>query len=226
MDYDRMQSVNPGYGKPRFSGTEIRDILMSVIVLSLAFTIMYRNNTFVTGFLRGYGSEAVYAGLFGMSLVLVTISFLFHEFGHKFTAQNLGLWSEYRMYPTGLALALIMSMFGFLFAAPGAVCISGNMTRESNGKISIAGPAVNMIFAAVGLAGCVLFNGSWIVVPFYLLASLNAFLAVFNLLPIPPLDGSKIITWNKVLWIVAIALSATELIVLWTVVSPELFYRL
>lgn len=160
MDYDRMQSVNPGYGKPRFSSTEIRDILTSVIVLSLAFTIMYRNNMFVTSFMRPYGDGVVYAGLFGMSLALVTISFLFHELGHKFTAQKFGLWSEYRMYPTGLALALIMSLFGFLFAAPGAVCIAGNMTRESNGKVSIAGPSVNIVFAAIGLIGSIIMNGT------------------------------------------------------------------
>lgn len=226
MDYDYMQSVNPGYGKPRFSSTEIRDILTSVIVLSLAFTIMYRNNMFVTSFMRPYGDGVVYAGLFGMSLALVTISFLFHELGHKFTAQKFGLWSEYRMYPTGLALALIMSLFGFLFAAPGAVCIAGNMTRESNGKVSIAGPTVNIVFAAIGLAGCLIMNGTWLVVPFYLLASLNAFLAVFNLIPIPPLDGSKIIAWNKIQWASAILIAVTELAILWTAVSPELYYVL
>lgn len=226
MDYDRMQSVNPGYGKPRFSSTEIRDILTSVIVLSLAFTIMYRNNMFVTSFMRPYGDGVVYAGLFGMSLALVTISFLFHELGHKFTAQKFGLWSEYRMYPTGLALALIMSLFGFLFAAPGAVCIAGNMTRESNGKVSIAGPSVNIVFAAIGLIGSIIMNGTWLVVPFYLLASLNAFLAVFNLIPIPPLDGSKIIAWNKMQWAVAILIAVAELAVLWVAVSPELYYFL
>ena len=221
-----MQSVNPGYGKPRFSSTEIRDILTSVIVLSLAFTIMYRNNMFVTSFMRPYGDGVVYAGLFGMSLALVTISFLFHELGHKFTAQKFGLWSEYRMYPTGLALALIMSLFGFLFAAPGAVCIAGNMTRESNGKVSIAGPSVNIVFAAIGLIGSIIMNGTWLVVPFYLLASLNAFLAVFNLIPIPPLDGSKIIAWNKMQWAVAILIAVAELAVLWVAVSPELYYFL
>lgn len=226
MDYDYMQSVNPGYGKPRFSSTEIRDILTSVIVLSLAFTIMYRNNMFVTSFMRPYGDGVVYAGLFGMSLALVTISFLFHELGHKFTAQKFGLWSEYRMYPTGLALALIMSLFGFLFAAPGAVCIAGNMTRESNGKVSIAGPSVNILFAAIGLIGSIIMNGTWLVVPFYLLASLNAFLAVFNLIPIPPLDGSKIIAWNKMQWAVAILIAVAELAVLWVAVSPELYYFL
>lgn len=226
MNYDGMYSANPGYGKSRFSSTELRDILVSVVVLSLAFTIMYRNNGFVTGFLMAYGDGAVYAGLFGMSLALVTISFLFHEFGHKFAAQKAGLWSEYRMYPMGLVLALIMSMFGFLFAAPGAVCIAGNMSRETNGKVSMAGPVVNIAFAAIALICCMIFNGSWLVVPFYLMASLNAFLSVFNLLPIGPLDGSKIMFWNKGAWAAMIGVAAVELIALWVYVSPELYYFL
>jgi Zn-dependent protease len=226
MDYNRMYSVNPGYGKSRFSSTELRDILVSVVVLSLAFTIMYHDNNFATGFLRAYGSGVMYAGLFGMSLALVTVSFLFHELGHKFAAQKAGLWSEYRMYPMGLMLALIMSLIGFLFAAPGAVCIAGNMSRETNGRVSIAGPMVNIMFAAASLALCMVFNGSWLVVPFYLLASLNAFLAVFNLLPIPPLDGSKVLSWNKGVWAVAILIAAAELIALWMYVSPELYYIL
>ena len=79
MDFDGMYSANPGYGKSRFSRTELRDILISVAVLSLAFTIMYRGNSFVTGFMWKYGDAAMYAGLFGMSLALVTVSFLFYS---------------------------------------------------------------------------------------------------------------------------------------------------
>lgn len=226
MDFDGTYSVNPGYGRSRFSGTELRDILISVVVLSLAFTIMYRDNDFVTGFLWRYGDGAVYAGLFGMSLALVTVSFLFHELGHKFMAQKAGLWSEYRMYPMGLVLALLMSMIGFLFAAPGAVCIAGNMSKETNGKVSIAGPMVNIALAAITLVCCMTFNGSWVVVPCYLLASLNAFLAVFNLIPVHPLDGSKVMAWNRGKWALAMAIAVVELIALWFYISPELYYFL
>ena len=142
----------------------------------------------------------------------VIFSFLLHEFGHKFTAQRAGLWSEYRMFPVGLVITLVSSFLGFLFASPGAVYIRGNMDDRTNGKVSIAGPIVNIILAAVGIAGCLAFNYSAMVVPMLLLANLNAFLAVFNLLPIPPLDGSKIFRWNIGIWIVTIAIAAVELI--------------
>ena len=77
---------------------------------------------------------------------LVALSFIGHELGHKIVAQKFGMWSEYRMFPMGLALSLVMSLVGFLIAAPGAVMIRGNgITNEENGRISIAGPAVNMV---------------------------------------------------------------------------------
>ena len=212
MDFGRMSS--PG----RFSRTEVRDISISAAVLSLAFMLMFatRKNTFIlTAFEMTFGKGAMtYVGLFLACVGLVIVSFLLHEMGHKITAQKSGYWSEYRMFPAGLAFTLILSLAGFLFAAPGAVMIAGNLDSKTNGRISIAGPAVNMVFAAIGMAGGILMNGSVWVVPFYLLASLNASLGLFNLLPIPPLDGSKVIKWNVGVWIAGIAICAVEFIAL------------
>ena len=213
-DYDDgLTRVNPGFGRPKFSKIELRDILISMLVLTLAFTILYRSGSILYFFEVKTGSETLaYVGLFAMCFVLVIFSFLLHEFGHKFTAQRAGLWSEYRMFPVGLVITLVSSFLGFLFASPGAVYIRGNMDDRTNGKVSIAGPIVNIILAAVGIAGCLAFNYSAMVVPMLLLANLNAFLAVFNLLPIPPLDGSKIFKWNIGIWIATIAIAAVELI--------------
>ena len=219
MDFSQDEyRVNPGFGKPRFSKIELRDIVISILVLALAFTLVYasRNNKFImTAFESVFGTGAgTYIGLFLVCIGLVIISFFLHEMGHKFVAQKKGLWSEYRMFPAGLGLTLILSFAGFLFAAPGAVMISGHMTEETNGKISIAGPVVNIVFAAIGIVGCYALNGDILVVPFYLLATLNASLALFNLIPIPPLDGSKILKWNVMVWIGAIAVAAVEFILL------------
>lgn len=214
-DYDGLTRINSGFGRPKFSQTELRDILISVIVLSLAFTILYRSGSVMNYFRYHLGSDAAaYAGLFALSIVLVVLSFMLHELGHKFVAQKAGLWSEYRMFPMGLVITLVTSFMGFLFAAPGAVCIAGNMDDRTNGKVSIAGPAVNIVLAAIGIAGSLAFNHSSLVVPFLLLANLNAFLAMFNLLPVPPLDGSKIIKWDLIIWGCAMAVAAIEVIYL------------
>lgn len=205
-------NVTPGYRQSRFSKRELGDIAIAVIVLSLALTILYKRGAIITYLGDEFGSTAKWIVLFGICLLLVVFSFLLHEFGHKFTAQNFGMRSEFRIFPTGLFITLLTSVLGFLFAAPGAVYIEGNPTRKENGIISIAGPAVNILLALVGIAGCLAFNGGGVVVIFfYLLAYLNAFLAVFNLLPIPPLDGSKIWGWSMPVYIVAIAMAALEL---------------
>ena len=125
-------------------------------------------------------------------------------------AQRFGLWSEFRMWPMGLVLTFVTSLFGFLFASPGAVVIAGNVDAERNGKISIAGPVVNLVLGAIGLLGCLTINHSGWVIFFLMLGNLNSFLALFNLLPIPPLDGSKIIPWRLEVWIAAIALAGIE----------------
>ncbi len=205
-------NVTPGYRQSRFSKRELGDIAIAVIVLSLALTILYKRGAIITYLGDEFGSAAKWIVLFGICLLLVVFSFLLHEFGHKFTAQNFGIRSEFRIFPTGLFITLLTSVLGFLFAAPGAVYIEGNPTRKENGIISIAGPAVNILLTLVGIAGCLAFNGGGVVVIFfYLLAYLNAFLAVFNLLPIPPLDGSKIWGWSMPVYIVAIAMAALEL---------------
>lgn len=205
-------NVTPGYRQSRFSKRELRDIAIAVIVLSLALTILYKRGAIITYLGDEFGSAAKWIVLFGICLLLVVFSFLLHEFGHKFTAQNFGMRSEFRIFPTGLFITLLTSVLGFLFAAPGAVYIEGNPTRKENGIISIAGPAVNILLVLVGIAGCLAFNGGGVVVIFfYLLAYLNAFLALFNLLPIPPLDGSKIWGWSMPVYIVAIAMAALEM---------------
>lgn len=217
QDNDGLTRVNTGFGKPKFSRTEVRDIAISILILSVAFTILYRTGFAMNYFRYHTGSEtAAYLGLFGLSVVLVVLSFMLHELGHKLVAQNAGLWSEYRMFPMGLVITLVTSMIGFLFAAPGAVYIAGNMDVKTNGRVSIAGPAVNVALAAVGILGTVAFNGTSLLVPFFLLAVLNSFLAVFNLLPIPPLDGSKIMKWNVIIWGCMIAVAVMELVTIYT----------
>ncbi|MBR4685394.1 MAG: site-2 protease family protein [Candidatus Methanomethylophilaceae archaeon] len=155
-----------------------------------------------------------YIVLFLFCLVLVVVSFLFHEFGHKFMAQKFGLWSEYRMWPAGLGITLVTSLLGFLFASPGAVVIMGNMDKEMNGKVSIAGPIVNIVLCVIGIVVFSLTTNTLTYIFFFMLANINAILALFNLIPIPPLDGSKIFAWNKVIWGIAIAIAAAEFILL------------
>ena len=141
---------------------------------------------------------------FGVAAITVGIGFIFHEMGHKFLAQKYRCWAEFRSFDAMLGLAVLMSLVGFIFAAPGAVMISGTVTRDRNGKISAAGPMMNIILALVFLGIGFLIPGlaenhigaSIVSYGFFI----NSFLALFNMIPVGNFDGSKILRWNKVVY--------------------------
>ncbi|WP_297980055.1 site-2 protease family protein [uncultured Methanobrevibacter sp.] len=194
----------------KFTTKEIRDLIISFIVIALGFAILYSNGN--------YNDILFY---FPIVMVGVGAGFIFHELGHKFAAMHYGYWAEYQLWPTGLVIALLSSFFGFIFAAPGAVYIySQGMAEKENGIVSIAGPIVNIVLGLIFLAILSSFNGvvtndtEYIIALISLLGTrINFFLATFNLLPIPPLDGSKVISWSIPIWLVVFAISAILLVV-------------
>jgi len=116
------------------------------------------------------------------------------------------------MWPMGLIMALIISIVSggaIIFAAPGAVMISNrymtrlgfrfvHLTREDMGKIAVMGPVINILLAFVFKAFQILSPESTIL---QMGIVINIFLATFNLLPFPPLDGSKVFNWSRILWV-------------------------
>jgi Zn-dependent protease len=178
---------------------EIRDIVISAVALAIAFGIAFGG-----GFQNIFESDFV--TLFAISLVAVSLGFVLHELSHRYFARKFGYFAEFVMWPHGLLLALLFSMFGFVFAAPGAVMIHtksdlwGNykpITRRNSGILSIAGPLMNVSLAAV----FIIVNFLVPSMIFELGARINIWLALFNMLPIPPLDGYSVLKWDKKIWI-------------------------
>ena len=182
--------INPGLRSQKGSSREHRDLAISTIFLTTAMTIIYSRS-----FRMSTDPTLNILLLVLMCFVLVSVSFVAHEMGHRWFARKYGAWAEYRMFPLGLLVSLFTAFMGILFAAPGAVVISGRIDTKQYGIISAAGPAVNLVLGAAFLAVFHMTTGSVHVIA-YLFASLNIFLALFNLLPIPPLDGSKIMRWS------------------------------
>jgi Zn-dependent protease len=186
----------------QFGPSEVLSILIAWIVLSVGIT--YRD----VGNLIGGDSgsfELVAAGF-----IATATGFILHEMGHKFVAESRGYVAHFRLWTWGLAITLISvaaSGGGFVFGAPGAVYIapavmgsyygSPRDPAKENMIISAAGPGINLAFALIFLAlfTVVPINSFITLVSFYGL-SLNVGLGSFNMIPIPPLDGSKIFRKN------------------------------
>lgn len=207
----------------RFGKREVKDIAIALFVMSVSFMILYRHGQ-IMDYLDYHMDSLKWIGLFGLCVALVFCSFILHEFGHKFSAQYYGMESEFQLFPMGMLLTLATSFLGFLFAAPGAVVIYGRPTKKMKGVISAAGPIVNIVLAAVGIWGCLQFNYSVYVLVFLMLATLNGFLALFNMLPIPPMDGSNIIRWSYVVYAGMIIIAALEVmyVFMW---MPDLYFK-
>ena len=143
-----------------------------------------------------------------LSFVAVCTAFLLHEMGHKIIAQRYGCWAEFRAWPMGLMMAVISGFIGFLFAAPGAVYIRGNLTEKQNGIVSAAGPGTNIVVASFLMPVLIFMIDpeSLIGGLVWMICYLNVFLGGFNMIPFPPLDGSKIIKWNPAIWVGILAI--------------------
>lgn len=181
----------------KFTKQEILHLIISLLVLTTAFSLAFSDFAFNRNASR-------LARVFPIALISVATGFLLHEIMHKVTAQKYGCWAEYRMFPLGLMLALVVSLIGFVFAAPGAVMIAGAVDKEQNGKISLAGPLTNIIIAMFFLPLKFIFLSGYIADAVFMVYLVNVFLAVFNLLPIYPLDGSKIVRWNVPVYILVL----------------------
>jgi Zn-dependent protease len=178
-----------------FTKEELIDITIAILVLTFMFA--FKSPTFID-----------FANLPTYFLIVLT-AFVCHELAHKFVAMKFHCAAFFKLWPTGVFLALLLMLLGVKFAALGAVVIypyrfgrwgfrRPYLTETESGLISVAGPVVNLIFALTFLlAGP----------SFQLVAFVNSWLFLFNMFPVPPLDGSKILRWNIALWTILFIIS-------------------
>ena len=148
---------------------------------------------------------------FIISVPTVLIALTFHECAHGFiayklgdpTAKYLGRLSLNPLRHIDIVGALCMMLCGFGWAKPVPV----DMRQFKNPKVgmalcAIAGPLTNLI---LGFLGAFLYWGMILIFPsiaynWYVMSLLstfgilNIYLAIFNLIPLPPFDGSRIAT--------------------------------
>ena len=201
-----------------FSREEIKDIVMADIVLIVAFSLT------MAGGILSPTSKTVdeFIGFLPIAALGVTLSFVLHELMHKFAAERYGAIAAFRSSTTGLMITLATGAMGFLLGIPGATMIYTNrFTKRENGIVSLAGPLTNIGIFLVFYAAAIIINpapGSYMAGALYFVIFISVLLAFFNMLPIYPLDGSKVLAWNKYVY-AAVLLPILGLLIEFSILS-------
>lgn len=140
-------------------------------------------------------------------LLVFVSAFILHELAHKFLAQFYRAWAEFRLILYGAVITAISAIpfFPFKFIAPGAVFIGGPISESKNGRISLVGPLTNIALCSGFMLAYMATEPSQTILSVG--ARFNAWIALFNLIPFMGLDGSKIFSWNKLVWVATFAAS-------------------
>ena len=137
--------------------------------------------------------------LFFRYIVIIIFSIVLHELAHGFAAISQGDNTPQHSGHITLNPIVHMGWYSIIF-----LCLGGfawgqmpvNPRRFRHGKlsdiiVSAAGPLLNLALGCIFLALLTFFHSSGMISNqfFYLGARINFFLFLFNMLPIPPLDG-------------------------------------
>lgn len=143
---------------------------------------------------------------FAAFVIAIGLGITFHEYMHAYVAHRLGddtarLLGRLSLDPRAhldVFGSLLIVLIGFGYGKPVPV----NESRVRNGRlglamVSLAGPITNVALAAVAAiplrAGAADVLGSTYDQILVAIVAYNCLLGVFNLVPVPPLDGSKVV---------------------------------
>lgn len=149
-----------------------------------------------------------------ISIVVIVCSITLHEFGHAISADRLGdptprsqgritLWPDKHFDLVGFGMMLFTCIFGFGIGWGLPVQVQPRFFKKPNRDmmiVTICGPLMNLLLAlAFGIPlRFIIANETWSETSlqfhfFEAVVRINLSLMFFNMIPIPPLDGSKIV---------------------------------
>jgi Zn-dependent protease len=160
---------------------ELADIVITIIAASFIFS----------GLTEHLKRHATFGQKLLLAAAIVGPAVVLHELGHKIFALAIGLQATFQAAYMWLGLGVLLKLIGFplIFLVPAYVSVAG-ATPMQHAWIALAGPAINALLYVL----------CWLLLRFgtfnrtttgVLIVSqtVNGFLFIFNMLPIPGFDG-------------------------------------
>jgi len=139
------------------------------------------------------------------------ISILAHELSQKLVAKRFGLETTFRVWESGLLFSILFGMVGSFFPAYGSTYVRKldwryEHKKKENGVLYAAGPVASLILAYSFRLLTVFTEGILLTATAKVGFTINFLMVLFNLIPVRAAggivwDGKKILTWNKMAWL-------------------------
>lgn len=135
---------------------------------------------------------------FKFAAIIAAPAVVLHELGHKFISMALGFPAVLKVFWGGMGVGVILKLIHapFLILAPAYVQISAGTPGIQTAAIAFAGPFINLVLwlgSAIYLKKVknIPQNRAMLLI---FTAKINKLLFIFNMIPFPPLDGSKVLS--------------------------------
>lgn len=187
-----------------FSAEEIRALVIGILLSAFMYSF---DDWGVQAFSVGEGLRNLFD-----AMLIATLAFLVHQSAQRIVALGVGFKVEYRIWMYGLIIGLALTLVTrgklWLFA-PGGIIVYhmvghrlGSFRYGLNywplGMIGLVGPLSNLALA-------MLFKLLLLLAPTNILLQkalvFNIWLALFTMLPIPPLDGSHLFWASRMVYV-------------------------
>lgn len=210
----------------KYTAYEIRGLAISILVI--AFIISFKE--------WGTASFDLQTGLYNLlnSILIAGLSILVHDMGQRLWGLVIGYRVEFKMWSFGLVIALIVAFIsngnlwlivpaGFMIhhlAGPRLGWFRYGLNYFGQAMIALAGPLFTLmliiLFKVLGVFSSNILIEKAII--------FNAIYAITSLLPIPPLDGSKIYFGSRMLY--AFSLPAIVVSTMLMITDVPIFFAL